>query len=232
LDIRVIEGWLRNLALDVPVHVLMGGEDAGDRDWKSNPERERIFVGTLDMVLSRLLIRGFAEFRSAWPMSFGLLHAGVQFVFDEVQLMGPGLPTSLQLQGMREAMGTVVPCQSMWMSATLDPAELSTVDFRRTLSVVELDDEDRSGPLRIRIKAPPTVWRLDLGDVDARRYPKTLAARVVSEHRSGRWALVVLNTVKRATEVFDELDKNQPGTSQEIRSQAGSPCSPRHPDQR
>ena len=208
--VDVIEGWLRNLALDVPVHLLMGGEDADDRDWKSDPERERIFVGTLDMVLSRLLMRGFAEFRSAWPMSFGLLHAGVQFVFDEVQLMVPGRPTSLQLQGMREAMSTAVPCRSMWMSATLDPAELSTVDFRRALSVVELDDEDRSGPLRIRIKAPRTVQRLDLGDVDARRYPRALAARVVSEHRSGTRTLVVLNTVKRATEVFDELDKNGP----------------------
>jgi CRISPR-associated endonuclease/helicase Cas3 len=209
--VDVIEGWLENLRLDVPVHVLMGGEDAGDRDWKSSPERERIFVGTLDMVLSRLLMRGFAEFRSIWPMSFGLLHAGVQFVFDEVQLMGPGLATSLQLQGMRESMGTAVPCRSMWMSATLDPAELSTVDFRRALSVVELDDEDRSGSLRIRIKAPRIVRRLDLGDVDARRYSKALVARVVSEHRSGTRTLVVLNTVQRATEVFDELDKSGAG---------------------
>lgn len=206
--VEVIEGWMDNLGLGVPVHVLMGGEDAGDQDWKSHPKQERIFVGTLDMVLSRLLMRGFAEFRSAWPMSFGLLHAGVQFVFDEVQLMGPGLPTSLQLQGMREAMGTVVPCRSMWMSATLNPAELSTVDFRRPLSVVELDDEDRAGPLRIRITAPRTVRRLDLGDVDARRYPKALAARVAAEHRSGTRTLVVLNTVQRATEVFDELDKS------------------------
>ncbi|MDQ3763506.1 MAG: DEAD/DEAH box helicase [Actinomycetota bacterium] len=126
--VEVIKGWLGNLRLDVPVHVLMGGEDTGDRDWKAYPERERIFVGTLDMVLSRLLMRGFAEFRSVWPMSFGLLHAGVQFVFDEVQLMGPGLPTALQLQGMREAMGTAMPCRSMWMSATLQPTELSTVD--------------------------------------------------------------------------------------------------------
>ncbi|MGH3853664.1 MAG: type I-G CRISPR-associated helicase/endonuclease Cas3g [Pseudonocardiaceae bacterium] len=205
--VRVVKCWMDNLGLDVPVHVLMGGEDAGDRDWKAHPERERIFVGTLDMVLSRLLMRGFAEFRSAWPMSFGLLHAGVQFVFDEVQLMGPGLPTALQLQGLREAVGTAMPCRSMWMSATLNPAELSTVDFRRELSVVELDEEDRSGALSIRINARRTVRRLDLGDVDARRYPKALAARVASEHRSGTRTLVVLNTVTRATEVFDELDK-------------------------
>ena len=145
--VTVIEGWLANLELDVPVHLLMGGEDPSSREWQARPARERIFVGTQDMVLSRLLMRGFAEFRSSWPMSFGLLHAGVQFVFDEVQLMGPGLPTSLQLQGLREALGTATPCHSMWMSATLEPTELSSVDFRRELSVVELDDTDRTGPL-------------------------------------------------------------------------------------
>ena len=125
--------WVEELGAPVGVHTLMGGEDSRDREWKMHPDTERIFVGTQDMVLSRLLMRGFAESRAAWPMSFGLLHAGVQFVFDEVQLMGPGLPTSLQLQGLREVYGTALPCQSMWMSATIDAAELSTVDLRRPL---------------------------------------------------------------------------------------------------
>lgn len=205
--VAVIDRWLGNLMLDVPVHVLMGGEDRADGEWKAHPERERIFVGTLDMVLSRLLMRGFAEFRSAWPMSFGLLHAGVQFVFDEVQLMGPGLPTALQLQGLREAMGTALACRSMWMSATLDPAALRTVDFQRELSIVELDEEDRAGALRVRLTAQRTVRQLDLGDVDARRYPRALAERIAASHRPGTRTLVVLNTVQRATAVFDEVAK-------------------------
>jgi CRISPR-associated endonuclease/helicase Cas3 len=211
--VAVVKGWLDNLGLDVPVHVLMGGEDPGDGEWKAHPERERIFVGTLDMVLSRLLMRGFAEFRSAWPMSFGLLHAGVQFVFDEVQLMGPGLPTALQLQGLRETLGTALACRSMWMSATLDPAALSTVDFHRELSIVELDQEDREGPLRIRLSAPRTVWRLNLGEIDTRRYPRALAERIIATHRPGTRTLVVLNTVQRATAVFDEVAKLAPAAN-------------------
>jgi len=208
--VTVLKGWLDNLDVEIPVHVLMGGEDAGDQDWKTHPERERIFVGTQDMVLSRLLMRGFAEFRSAWPRSFGLLHAGVQFVFDEVQLMGPGLATSLQLQGLRETMGTALACRSMWMSATLDPAELTTVDFRRELSVVELDDGDWAGPLRLRLDATRTVRQLDVCDTDTRRYPRALAERVVTHHRAGTRTLVVLNTVHRATAVFEELVKAAP----------------------
>ncbi len=208
--VEAIEGWLTNLGLDVPVHLLMGGEDPSSREWQARPAGERIFVGTQDMVLSRLLMRGFAEFRSSWQMSFGLLHAGVQFVFDEVQLMGPGLPTSLQLQGLREKLGTALPCHSMWMSATLESTELSTADFRRELSVVELDDTDRVGPLRTRLEATRRVHRAEPGDPDARCYPRALAERIAAEHRAGTRTLAVLNTVERATATFDELVRIAP----------------------
>jgi CRISPR-associated endonuclease/helicase Cas3 len=200
-----VRSWVDEVAPSVGVHVLMGGESGDEHDWKQCPERERIFIGTQDMVLSRLLMRGFAEGRAAWPMSFGLLHAGVQFVFDEVQLMGPGLSTSLQLQGLRESLGTAVPCRTMWMSATLNPGNLSTVDFDRSLRVVGLDDRDRNGPLGIRLTATRTVRRLDLGGVDGRRYPRALAERVLAEHRPGTRTLVVCNRVDRAVVVHAAL---------------------------
>ncbi|CCK60926.1 CRISPR-associated helicase/endonuclease Cas3 [Mycobacterium canetti] len=199
--------WVAALGAPAAVHVLMGGEDRRDSEWKARPDTERIFVGTQDMVLSRLLMRGFAESRAAWPMSFGLLHAGTQFVFDEVQLMGPGLPTSLQLQGLREAFGTALPCRSMWMSATIDVAELSTVDLRRPLSVVDVTDE--GGELARRMAATRTIRQLDLG-ADAKKYPATLAASVVNEHRPGTRTLVVLNTVERAMDVHAEVKRLDP----------------------
>jgi CRISPR-associated endonuclease/helicase Cas3 len=207
--VEAVKGWLHNLESDVGLHTLMGGEDTEHREWKTRPEQDRIFVGTQDMVLSRLLMRGFAEFRGSWPMTFGLLHAGVQFVFDEVQLMGPGLPTSLQLQGLRDALGTAAPCRTMWMSATLDPTALSTVDFRGPLSVVELDEADRSGPLLTRLRATRSVNEIDLG-ADAKTYARTLAGHVVAEHRPGTRTLVVVNTVDRAVEIHDALARQQP----------------------
>jgi CRISPR-associated endonuclease/helicase Cas3 len=207
---RTVLGWRDEVASGVGVHVLIGGESADEHEWKSAPERTRIFVGTQDMVLSRLLMRGFGEGRTAWPMSFGLLHAGVQFVFDEVQLMGPGLPTSLQLQGLRESLGVAVPCRSMWMSATLDAARLATVDFQRELRIVELADADRVGGLARRSAATRTVRRLDLGEPDSRRYPRALADRVLGVHRPGTRTLVVCNTVERATAVYAALAGREP----------------------
>lgn len=210
--VGVVWEWVEAAAPAVGVHVLMGGESGDEREWKRRPDCERIFVGTQDMVLSRLLMRGFAEGRPAWPMSFGLLHAGVQFVFDEVQLMGPGLKTSLQLQGLRESLKTAIPCRTMWMSATVDPGDLSTVDFGRSVRMVELGEEDRTGTLGVRLAATRTVRGLDLGGPDVRRYPRVLADRVLAEHRAGTRTLVVCNTVDRAAAVHAAVAGRGPDT--------------------
>lgn len=203
---RVVEGWMDNLGGAVPVHLLMGGEDADDHSWRRDPASERIFVGTQDMVLSRLLMRGFAEHPARWPMTFGLFNNGVQLVFDEIQLLGPGLPTSLQLQALREGLGTAQPCRTMWMSATVDRRQLSTVDFDREPAVVGLGDDDRAGRLRTRLAAGRTVRRLDVTD-DPRRYARDLAAQAAREHRARTRTLVVVNTVERAVAVYDALVK-------------------------
>lgn len=217
--VREVDSWLTALRgvlqEEVSVNVLMGGEDRRDHDWRIDPHRSRIFVGTQDMVLSRLLMRGYAETRAMWPVSFGLFHSGTQFVFDEVQLMGPGLRTSLQLQGLREAIKTALPCRSMWMSATLTPSTLRSVDFDRPLSVAKLEDEDTSGgeddELGRRLSATRRVGRIDLdGVTDARRYATGLAEQVVAAHRLGTRTLVVLNTVERAIELFRAVTKLAP----------------------
>jgi CRISPR-associated endonuclease/helicase Cas3 len=207
----------RDLLEKTSVHLLMGGEDRDYRRWIIDPHRSRIFVGTQDMVLSRLLMRGYAESRASWPISFGLFHSGTQFVFDEVQLMGPGLRTSLQLQGLREAVGTAAPCKSMWMSATVDVTRLQTVDFTRPVRVAEVLAGDVAGDdqveLKRRLAATRRVLQIDHGGVsDLRSYIKALAERVVAEHRPGTRTLVVLNTVGRAVELFRAVSKLAPST--------------------
>src|SRR5512143_999748 len=174
-----------------------------------HPGHVAVFVGTQDMVLSRLLLRGYAEPRAAWPVAFGLLHAGAQYVFDEVQLMGPALPTSLQLHALRTAFSTAAPVRSMWMSATVDPADLRTVDHDGPRTVVELDEHDRRGPLRHRLEATRTVERADTGD-DPRRHPVRLAEEILARHTPGTRTIVVADTVARAGAVHDVLARARP----------------------
>ena len=206
-----ISGWLDALGLSdvVQLHVLMGGVDRDDDTWQMNPAAPAIFVGTQDMVMSRALLRGYAEPRSRWPISFGLLHAGTQWVFDETQLLGPALPTSAQLQGLRDVLGMAAPTATMWMSATLDAESLHTPDHPAPSTPIEISDEDRTGPLGGRLRATRRVGRAALPD-DPRRYPEALAGLLIDRHVPGTQTIAILNTVARAVSVYQALRASLP----------------------
>lgn len=207
--------WLGNLSSvveavkPVQLHVLMGGEERDDFAWQLHPEAPAILIGTQDMVLSRALMRGYAESRSRWPVTFGLLHSGTQWVFDETQLMGPALGTSAQLQGLRDALGTAAPTASMWMSATLDEKRLHTPDHDNALDVVKLTEADRTGALAVRLSGTRRVRRVHLPTEQA-AYARTLAQRLLEAHEPGTRTIAVLNTVARATLVYKELGELAP----------------------
>jgi CRISPR-associated endonuclease/helicase Cas3 len=196
----------------VGLHVLMGGEDADV--WDIQTEREAIIIGTQDMLISRALNRGFGTSRYRWPVQFGLLNNDVLWVADEIQLMGAGLPTTCQLQAFRETLGTFGPTKSIWMSATLDPRWLKTVDFDvtnvatgRGENAVRLTDEDlRDTRLAARMNAPKALHRSDtpMGDI------KPFVSEVTQAHRRGSLTMVILNTVPRAQDVARELRRRNP----------------------
>jgi CRISPR-associated endonuclease/helicase Cas3 len=111
----------------VAVVTLMGGES--QRDWREHPEHEAILIGTQDMLLSRALNRGFAMPPQMWPVDFGFLNVDALWVMDEVQLMGPGRTTSVQLQQFwDEAPASHGSRHTIWMSATLG-SSVGSVDL-------------------------------------------------------------------------------------------------------
>jgi CRISPR-associated endonuclease/helicase Cas3 len=191
------------------VHVLMGGEDSGE--WFLFPERSAILIGTQDMLLSRALNRGYASGRARWPVEFGLLNQDALWIMDEVQLMDVGLATSAQLQAFRgeDQRKSIRPCHTWWMSATLQP------DWLRSVDTVQQHAEWVRDPCSV----PPTQRTGGLWDVtksltcDAveRGDANTFAQRVLTEHAAtptsehGRITLVVCNTVERACQTFDNL---------------------------
>jgi CRISPR-associated endonuclease/helicase Cas3 len=191
------------------VYIAMGGEDTGE--WYLYPERPAIIIGTQDMLLSRALIRGYASPRARWPMEFGFLNHDALWVMDEVQLMDVGLATSAQLQAFREQDGDggLRPCCTWWMSATLQPAWLRSVDtanhheeWIRDPCIVT--PNQRAGGLW---DVGKTVVVDSIGHDDAEAF----AARILTEHAAtkageyGRITLVVCNTVDRACATFDAL---------------------------
>lgn len=197
--------WIGRLGLteDVPIYTLMGGDM--DRDWDRCPEQEAVLVGTQDQLLSRALNRGYTMSRYRWPVQCGLLNSDCLWVLDEVQLMGPGLPTSVQLQAFRDALGTWGACQSMWMSATLDPAAMRTVDSPRWPEPLTLAPSDWASPsLAKRLQARKNLAALDLR-AGARGYARDLATEITRLHRPDSLTLVIQNTVRRAQETAAQL---------------------------
>ena len=221
------------------LHVLMGGVDSGR--WLETPENPAIIVGTQDMLLSRALMRGYASSRAIWPMEFAMLHQDAQWIFDEVQLMGAGRATSAQLEAFRRMehvrsmekavegdavrwtaparRGASVPpeyrssaqSRSLWISATLKPEWLATVDHPEPSKVFRVDPTNEVDDRLSRLtEAPKRLWRI--GDAPAsaasperKAYLERLADSVVEAHRPGTMTLAILNQVKRAQELHEQV---------------------------
>ena len=205
---RFVE-WREALGLsqeELGVHRVMGGADWTDREWRLNPERDAVFVGTIDMLLSRALNRGFADNRWNWPISFGAFNSGCQWVFDETQLMDAAVSTGRQLQAFRGIFGTAQPTSTMWMSATVNLERLKTVDASKVNRLVELGEQDIScKALKKRFNAPRLIR-----DVGHTPKPKDVARRAFDNHRAGTLTLVVVNTVRRAQDSYKALHRMKP----------------------
>jgi CRISPR-associated endonuclease/helicase Cas3 len=195
-------------------HVLMGGE--ADDTWVARPEDPAVLIGTQDMLLSRALMRGYGASRYRWPMDFALLHNDALWVFDEVQLMGAGLPTSAQLEGFRRnpTLPVALPSRTLWSSATLRPDWFDTVDFRAhlpTCRVLRLPEEDRQDPRVLKrfsagkrlVEAQSRLSSARKPDVKA--YILELCDEILGAHSGAAPTLVIVNRVARAQEVFRRL---------------------------
>lgn len=223
--------WMSNLAgdwkaagRDAPpeIHLLMGG--AVDKDWVNDPAREAIIIGTQDMLISRALMRGYGMSRFRWPIDFALLHTDCLWVFDEVQLMSAGLATSAQLEAFRRRDGRFLraPSRSLWVSATLDPKWLATVDFRKHVPAPIIHRWNDNSPqepeaLTRILDASKTLEKL--ADCAAKPESKggnrkknkelapedALAMQVLELHRQGRPTLVIVNRVARAQALYTSL---------------------------
>jgi CRISPR-associated endonuclease/helicase Cas3 len=196
---------------EVPVFRLMGGEEA--EEWEAWPEREAVLIGTQDMLLSRALNRGYAMKPQDWPIAFGLLNVDALWILDEVQLMGAGRTTSVQLHQFRRS-HDLLPRQSLWMSATLGTSaqreQRWTQPAPQWMRTPEHGDQD--------------VTVHGLGQADRKALSKVLTGTKRAERRNatveddllpgqilhhasgGRLVLVMLNRVKRAQELLRRVD--------------------------
>lgn len=217
--------WLANLDLlglpgagKVSVNVLMGGEeDARLAPWAENPEEDAVLVGTQDMLLSRALMRGYGMSRFQWPVHYALLHTDALWVYDEVQLMGPAVRTSAQLEAFRRSTPNPKESRTLWLSATLRTEWLETVDFRPhapslVVCQLEVDDRERAASRLSAVKRlAPASARLSDSAAGARaEYTDSLAREILSHHRLALQTLVIVNRVGRAQALYRAIQAQEP----------------------
>ena len=188
--------------IGIRVLELMGG--SADNDESVQPHEPVIIVSTQDLYFSRALNRGYARRPPRWPVDFALYNQNCLIVLDEVQLMDDALATSTQLAAFRERFGTFGPSPCVWMSATVNPAWLRTVDFAATPRVIRLEPDDRKAELvRRRIHASKSL----AAALESCSEPRGCAEFALERHRPGTRTLVIANTVGRAREIFASIHK-------------------------
>ncbi|MCW5832613.1 MAG: type I-U CRISPR-associated helicase/endonuclease Cas3 [Labilithrix sp.] len=189
----------------VPLAVarLRGGAPK-DRDWVRSPSQPTLVISTVDQVGSRLLFRGYGVPDRMKSVHAGLIGNDVLVLLDEAHLSNPFLET---LHAVGKARGTTSPFTVVTLSATQREAAPELI-LPEDLD----DDAPRSLGRRMRamkpaklllLKEPATVTSGEENDAFALAF----AERAQHYIRGGdaRAVAVVVNRVRRARVVFDEL---------------------------
>ncbi len=227
----VAKGWLEvaktAFGLEIEFDVLMGGRNEGRRrppEWIMHPERPAILLGTQDILVSAALMRGYGISRYRWPVDFALLNNDALWVFDEVQLTGAALATSAQLEAFRCQFGAGRNCRTLWMSATLDPAWLKTVDFTpadtyraHDLTDADLDEASHLWNAKKSLTRLPDIDSADIGKKsELNSYAAAVANKAIEKTKPGTNTIVFLNTVRRAQAVFQAISDAPKDAGREI----------------
>ncbi len=176
---------------DAPVQLgILRGGLADDGQWRVDPARPAVVVGTVDMIGSRILFSGYGDGRSRRPMHAGLLGHDSIIMLDEAHLS----PAMEELLRSIERMQNHAGFKSMTLSATGTNAG----------SVFGLGREDEADPgVRIRLHASkrPSFHRVKTAAAGIRRI-----CEAASAHRTGSIA-VFARTVANAEKIATELTR-------------------------
>ena len=204
-----VETWLENLGLKerIGVALLMGGNT--DEDLEKHPDQEYVIIGTQDMLVSGALNRAYGTNPYKWPIIFGLLNNDSMWIMDEIQIMENALPTSIQLDAFRKFFGTFGPHHTVWMSATINPKWLKTVDASLSdEAVYSLSQHDTKN--EILSKRNSAVKNLHKANIEMnKKYDRNDVKAMHGLHQKGTVTAIMVNTVKRAQELYDLFTKEK-----------------------
>lgn len=119
-----VRGWLDGLGVagEVALHVAMGSWalSAGP-DWREDPHRPAIVIGTSEVLVSKALNRAFGVGPAMWPVDFALVTNGAHWVFPDPGACPRAVATLLRIGALTREHGTAEP----WRLTLISSADLS-----------------------------------------------------------------------------------------------------------
>jgi CRISPR-associated endonuclease/helicase Cas3 len=175
------------------------GQFADNGEWRSDPTRPAVIVGTVDMIGSRLLFSGYGCGFKTRPLHAGLLGQDTLLVHDEAHLEPAFQKLLIQIRAEQSRGGDLRPLRIMELTAT----SRSEADGEAPFS---LTDDDYKNPIVAgRIDA---VKKIVLYALDDEKKTVDLVSKLALEHLpSERAILVFLRRVEDVAKVRAQLKK-------------------------
>lgn len=190
--LRALSGTERLLAVST-----LRGERADNREWSSNPSVPAVIVGTVDVVGSRLLFRGYGDSRYWRPYHAGLLGADSLIVNDEAHLSPAFARLLIGIRAAQEASRRRLNFHVMLVSAT--ERGLGDKRFLHDLGQ-DLQDSER---FRRIYEAEKRLWLEESADVQAAL--RKLVGLALHEPK-GR-TIVFIEAPEQALDVAKQIEK-------------------------
>lgn len=174
------------------------GELADNEEWKADPARPAIIVGTVDMIGSKLLFSGYGDGRYWRAQHAGLVGQDALIVHDEAHLTPAFGEVLRQVAAAQRRIPEPRPVQIM---------ELTATSRAGTASMFQLTPEDENDQfVRNRLDATKWVRLHEVGHTDEEMIEKLVNLSVRHEDQRAK-VLVYVRSPETAKKVLDGLNR-------------------------
>jgi CRISPR-associated endonuclease/helicase Cas3 len=208
-QLQEVANVLRSLAAfpsDAPLAIsTLRGQFADNAEWRNDPARPAVIVGTVDMIGSRLLFAGYGCGFKSRPLHAGFLGQDTLLIHDEAHLE----PSFQKLIAAIEA--EQHRCHEFGRFRVMALTATSRTDGEQ----FGLTDADRESPQvrkRIEAKKGITFCAAD----DEKQVADEVAERALKHKGGGQAILVFLRELKNLHNVVKKIDAECPGQAQSL----------------
>ena len=204
--LRSALGRLSSVESDFLGVSTLRGELADNEEWKTDPARAAIIVGTIDMIGSKLLFSGYGDGRYKRPQHAGLIGQDSLIVHDEAHLTPAFSELLRSVKAVQETERDAYPIRVMELSATQRDSDAGG-------DVLRLEADDEQNNIVVERFGARKLVRSHKSD--KRRQNSRIADLAYEHEGSGVKVLVYVRSPEDAVKIASDLKKRTNDKSDE-----------------